>query len=102
MSDFETDTDSYLKQVVSERQENTLIYGQRTKKVNCVKEYMEQEKVDYDVAIHAVNAIDATHKKEAKPAPKQQVKMTSDEIQLNRRRNPTSRKPVQVRSFYFI
>lgn len=63
MSEFETDTDSYLKKVVAEREENMVIYSQRTKKLNCVREYMEQEKVDYDMAIHAVTVIDGNHKK---------------------------------------
>jgi hypothetical protein len=35
---------------------------------------MEQEKVDYDMAIHAVTIIDGSHKKEAKAAPKIEMK----------------------------
>jgi hypothetical protein len=63
MSKLGTDTDAYLRKVVAEKDENTMIYSQRTKKVNCVREYMEREKVDYDMAIHAVTAIDSIHKK---------------------------------------
>ena len=43
-----------------------MIYCQRTKKINCIREYMKQEKVDYDVALHAVTVIDSIHKKEEK------------------------------------
>jgi len=58
--------------------------------------------VDYDVAVHAVSVIDANHKKEPKPTPKIERKIISEEAQLNRRRTPTKRKSVLVRSFYFI
>lgn len=102
MSKFETDTDAYLKKVIAEKEENTMIYSQRTKKVNCVREYMEQEKVDYDTAVHAVTIIDGSHKREAKIAPKVQEKPKDEESQLNRRRTPSQRKPVLIRNYYFI
>lgn len=63
MSKFGTDTDAYLRKVVAEKDENTMVYSQRTKKINCVREYMEREKVDYDVAVHAVRVIDEMHRK---------------------------------------
>lgn len=102
MSKLGTDTDAYLRKVVAEKDENTMIYSQRTKKVNCVREYMEREKVDYDMAIHAVTVIDGIHKKEPTPAPKVPEKVRDDEGQLSRRRTPSQRKPVMVRNFYFI
>lgn len=42
MSDFISDTDSYLSVVTREKEENTLIYNECAKKLNLIKEYMEQ------------------------------------------------------------
>jgi hypothetical protein len=52
-----------LRNVIAEKDANTMIYSQRAKKINCIREYMEQEKVDYDMAVHAVTIIDGIHKK---------------------------------------
>ena len=47
MKDFLTDTDNYLRSVIEDNAENTLIYNEKAKKLNFIKEYMAQEQVDY-------------------------------------------------------
>ena len=57
MSDFICDSDSYLRMVKREKDENTLIYNECAKKMNLIKEYMEQQKTNYDDAAYIVNEI---------------------------------------------
>lgn len=102
MAKLQTDTDAYLRNVIAQKDANTMIYSQRTKKINCIREYMEQEKVDYDMAVHAVTIIDGIHKKEAKVQPKTVPKAKDEEFQLSKRRTPCQRKPVLINHFYFI
>jgi hypothetical protein len=102
MSDFGGKTDAYLKRIIAEREENAIIFNQRTKKLNCVKDYMESEKVDYDMAVHAVNIIEGGHKKDVVLTPKTERKTESDERQLIGRRVPMQRRPVVIRQFHFI
>lgn len=40
MSDFVSDTDSYLKDVIRRKEESILIYNENSKKLNLIKEYM--------------------------------------------------------------
>ena len=57
MSDFICDSDNYLRMVKREKDENTLIYNECAKKMNLIKEYMEQQKTNYDDAAYIVNEI---------------------------------------------
>ena len=72
MRDTTNDTDSYLANVLKENEDNTLIYNEREKKLNYIKEYMLQEKVDFDVASHIVNEIEAKDKTK-KPVKKEEI-----------------------------
>ncbi len=40
MSDFLSDTDSYLKEVIRRKEESNQIYNEYSKKLNLIKEYM--------------------------------------------------------------
>lgn len=54
-----TPTEQYLKEVIKSGEENTLIYDERAKKLNYIKEYMESEEVGYEEAALVVNQIEA-------------------------------------------
>ena len=102
MNDTLTDTDTFLRGVVAESAENTLIYNEKARKLNYIKEYMAQEKADYEVAAHIVNHIE--HGDEPKPTPKKAVPATdpNDEAHLVGRRMPSQRRPLMVTQFQFI
>ncbi len=48
LNDFASETKCYLAEVVQEKEDNTLIYNEKAKKLIYIKEYMAQEKVPYE------------------------------------------------------
>lgn len=63
---------------------------------------MEKEKVNYDLASHAVNIIENSQKTTSIPQAKIFLKAESEDYQLEGRRLPVKRKSVLVRNYYFI
>ena len=79
-----------------------MIYDQRDKKLNFIKEYMAQEKVSYEEAAHIVNQIEGPKQNKKTPVKVTKTTESNEEALLIGRKMPFQRKPLEVRHFVFI
>jgi hypothetical protein len=82
------------------KDEERVIYGQRSRKLNYVQQYMAKEGADYELADNVVAQLE--EKVPAAAVRKETAVRAADEGLLSGRRVPSQKKPVLVRHFHFI
>jgi hypothetical protein len=58
MGDFYTSTHKYIKALIAENDKLRLLYGDKAKKLEFIKDYMNLEQIDYDAATYIVQKIE--------------------------------------------
>jgi len=54
MGDFQNSTNNYLEDILAENERERLLYGDKAKKLEFIKDYMNLEQADYETATHII------------------------------------------------